>query len=90
MTVDDIGREHVSRVRVGVTKKVSKAHGWKRVVIVEGAFVELYHDLNADLMMENFSWQMMKLFKSTPSRREANRDCASAGKRRPQTPTCRV
>lgn len=45
MTVDDISREHVSRVGVGVAEEVGKAHGWERVVIIEGAFVELDHDL---------------------------------------------
>ena len=46
MTVDDISREDVSRVRIRVTKKVGKAHGWQRVIISERAFVELDHDLD--------------------------------------------
>lgn len=54
MTVDDIGGEHVSCVRVRVAKKVGKAHGWKGVIIVERAFVELDHDLDDYLMMGGF------------------------------------
>lgn len=65
MTVDDIGGLHVSCVRVRVTKKVRQAHGGKRVVIAEGAFVEFDHLLTGDMMTRDFSWQTMKLFKST-------------------------
>ena len=84
MTVDDIGREHVSCVRVRIAKEVGKAHGWEWVIIIEGAFEEFDHDLDDDLMIEISSWQMMKPFKST-HRAEAGRQCASAGNRRPQT-----
>ena len=58
MTVYDISGEHVSRVRVRITKKVGKAHGWKRIVIVERAFVELDHDLDDVLVIGDLSWQM--------------------------------
>lgn len=65
MAVDDIRGEHVSCVRVRVTEKVGKAHGWQRVVIVERAFVEFDHDLDDYLMMGDYSWQMMMLSMST-------------------------
>lgn len=55
MAVDDIGGEHVSCVRVRVTEKVGKAHGWQRVVIVERAFVEFDHDLDNYLIMGDYS-----------------------------------
>ena len=55
------------RVGVRVSKKVGKAHSWQRIVIIETAFVEFDHDLDDDLMMSGFSWQMMKLFKSSRS-----------------------
>ena len=64
MTVDDISREHVRRVRVWVTKEVGKAHGRKREVIVERAFVELDHDIKDDLRRGGLSWQTLKLSKS--------------------------
>ena len=44
--IDDIGGEHVRRVRIGIAEKVCEAHGWKRVVIIEEAFVKFHHDLN--------------------------------------------
>ena len=67
MTVDDISRDHMRRVRVGVSKKIGKAHGWKREVIVERAFVKFNHDLDIDLRSKGLSWhgKLMKLFKST-------------------------
>ena len=90
MTVDDIGGLHVSCVRVRITKKIRKAHGRKRVVIAEGAFVEFDHNLTGDLMARDFSWQMMKLFKSNRQgeARKPRIGCASAGNRPPQTPVC--
>lgn len=54
MTVDDIGGEDMSCIRIGIAKEVGKTHGWERVVIVERAFVELDHDLNDDLMIGRF------------------------------------
>ena len=67
MTVDDISREHVRRVRVRVPKKVGKAHGWKREVIDERILVKLDHDLDIDVEIKRLvmGWQIMKLFKST-------------------------
>lgn len=50
MTVDDIGRQHVSCVRIGVSEEVGEADGGEGVVIIEGAFIKLYHDLNEDLL----------------------------------------
>lgn len=66
MTVDDVGREHMRCVGIRVAKKVGKAHGWQRVFIAKTIFVELNHDLEDDLMISDFSWQM-KIFKSSRS-----------------------
>lgn len=54
--VDDIGGEHVRRVRIGITEEVCEAHCWKRVVIIEEAFVELHHDLNEGLGLRECPW----------------------------------
>lgn len=43
MTVYDIGREHVFRIGVGVSKEVGQADGGERVVIAERAFIEFDH-----------------------------------------------
>ena len=44
ITVDDIGGEYVSGIRVRISEEIGKTDGWKRVFIIEGAFVELDHD----------------------------------------------
>ena len=54
--VDDIGGEHVRRVRIGIAEEVCEAHSWKRVVIIEEAFVELHHDLNDGLGRRECPW----------------------------------
>lgn len=43
VTVYDIGREHVFRIGVGVSKEVGQADGRERVVIAERAFIEFDH-----------------------------------------------
>ena len=63
MTVDDISREYVRRVWIGVAKKVGKAYGWKRVVIFERGFVELDHDVDDGLWIAGLSLQKTKLSK---------------------------
>lgn len=54
--VDDIGGEYVRRVRIGIAEEVCEAHCWKRVVIIEEAFVELHHDLNDGLGLRECPW----------------------------------
>ena len=54
--VDDIGGEHVRRVRVGIPEEVCKAHCWKRIVIIEEAFIKLHHDLNDGLGLRECPW----------------------------------
>lgn len=50
MTVDDIGGKYVSCVRIGVAEEVGEAHGGEWVIITEGVFVELDHDIDDDLV----------------------------------------
>lgn len=54
--IDDIGGEHVSRVRIGIAEEICKAHGWKRVVIIEKIFVEFHHDLDDGLGIVECPW----------------------------------
>ncbi len=54
--IDDIGGEHVRRVRIGIAEEICEAHGWKRVVIIEEAFVKLHHDLNDGLDLRECPW----------------------------------
>ncbi len=53
MTINDISGEHVSSVRIGVAEEVGEAHGGKRVIIVERAFIELDHDRDNDLVNDS-------------------------------------
>ena len=55
-TIDDIGGEHMRRVRIGIAEEICEAHGWKRVVIIEEAFVKLHHDLNDGLDLRKNPW----------------------------------
>ena len=55
-TVDDIGREHVSRVWIRIAEEIGEGHGWKGVVIVEEAFVKLDHDLKNCPEAEESPW----------------------------------
>ena len=54
--IDDIGGEHVRRVWIGIAEEICEAHGWKRVVIIEEAFVKFNHDLNDALGSRECPW----------------------------------
>ena len=54
--VDDIGGEHVRRIRIGIAEEVCEAHCWKRVIIIEEAFVEFHHDLSDGLGLRERPW----------------------------------
>lgn len=43
MAINDIGREHVNCIWIGITQEIGKAHGRKRVFVAEGVFVEFDH-----------------------------------------------
>lgn len=42
ITIDDIGAEHVSRVRVRVSQEIGQSDSGKRVIVVEIALIELH------------------------------------------------
>ena len=54
--IDDIGGEHVRRVWIWIAEEICEAHGWKRVVIIEEAFVKFNHDLNDALGSRECPW----------------------------------
>ena len=54
--VDDIGGEHVRCVRIWIAEEIREAHCWKRIVIIEKAFVELHHDLSDGLGLREGPW----------------------------------
>lgn len=51
MTVDDIGRDDVSCIRIRIAEEVGEAHSGKGIFITERTFIELDHDQNDDSMM---------------------------------------
>ena len=82
--IDDIGGEHVRRIRIGIAQEICKAHGWKRVVIIEEAFVELHHDLNDGLGLRECPWIDEASNQSTTTAKVRN--SVKAGSRKLQTP----
>ena len=54
--IDDIGGEHVRRVWIGIAEEICEAHGWKRVVIIEEAFVKFHHVPNDALGLMESPW----------------------------------
>ena len=43
VTIDHIGGEHVSGVRIRVAEEVGETDGWKWIFILEGVLIELHH-----------------------------------------------
>ena len=54
--IDDIGGEHVRRVWIRIAEEICEAHGRKRVVIIEEAFVKFDHDPNDALGLGECPW----------------------------------
>lgn len=43
LSVDDVRREHVCAIRIGVAEEVGKSYSWKRVIVGIMRVVKFYH-----------------------------------------------